>query len=549
MAGRCKNCRQVVKGDHNIVTCGREPAPIPTARAQVAENPLKPKESKSTIAGAYQKFQHHTREFVTGLDTSKPDTRKFVTGLDTSKPVVMLGANADEDYNNAKTSGPELDNPVLLDLNANFGLTLGNFGLKPREDVPCPYCGRKRGPGHERYTQCSQRIIASERGLEKPDLVPTLQPCIASPNPALPVFDEEKAMLGAELETFPAYEKWVGNHFAGSSGSAKGSGFEQASVYAATPRGGIMVENLINSPGISPHMVEKLKLLQQTALFEGKTGLEVLLFQKRAYILADAPIQQYEKLDEDFEEQLDEQKSSVETVLREQIGLRDRERNRNTVFGKNTLVEDSVCTESYIESTSEMKNSTIDGSIVRKHSKVNNSQVTNTSVYESTVEDSVVTDSLIHVGCQVDDSQVTNSKVHGRSVVISNSIINGSEFHNSVVTNSTINGAKVDGVVDDCTLGGGVWVEMGGSVVGIKVDVGNFRGDARVRGAKDVQQFVENGVVYTRYRNSNSGKFRKSYSYTSTRLDVLTGNVVFDWYTPGEGDEDKFDRVEDNPDQ
>ena len=525
MAGRCKNCRQVVKGDHNIVTCGREPAPIPTARVTTlpdtriggAYHPMPYKEPKSSVTDAYQKFKQHIPATVS---------------------LAMLGDDVEADFWRAKKSGSKLDNPVLLDLNKNLGLELGN----DKNDVPCPYCGRERGPGHERYTQCPQRVIVSEPDL---DLVPTVGSSIVSSNPAPPVLDEEKVIAKAialvEWETFPAYEQWVGNQFAGSLGEDEGSGFEQATVYAATPAGEIAVQNLINTPGIPSHLVEKLELLQQTALFEGKTELEVLLFQKRAYMLADAPIEQYEQLDKILGEQLADQKAAVETVLQ-------AHHNQNTVVGRGALVEDSVCSESYIEQYAKVSKSTILDSEVRKGAKISNSIIGGSSirrfgsVSNSTVNGSIVLGSVLN-------STILDSKITPYAE-ISNSIISNASIRSKAkVSNSVINGSNVEGSVDDCTLGAGVRVGSESSVVGIKVDVGTFGGDARVRGPKDVQQFAENGTVYTRYRNNESGKFRNRYTYTSARFDALTGKVVSDWYTPEEEDEDKFVRVESNPEQ
>ena len=63
MAGRCKNCRQVVKGDHNIVTCGREPAPIPTAQSQFKtfKKMLSTPKEVPSVNASYQKFEQLTK--------------------------------------------------------------------------------------------------------------------------------------------------------------------------------------------------------------------------------------------------------------------------------------------------------------------------------------------------------------------------------------------------------------------------------------------------------------------------------------------------------
>ena len=579
MARRCGNCRQVVKGDHNIVTCGREPAPIPTARAQVVESPLKPKESKSTtVTAAYQKFQTLENEptlvwqnygktvsevvqnpetpatILTTLSLRKNGAeivKNIVTHPNASAETVLPHINSEtnirllsvlsrskhpkvraavaahpkcplnalarfardkdvtvramvtyltmvgspsKDFAMSARKGGTLSTPVLLDLNANLGLGLGN-------DVVCPYCGRNRGSGHERYTQCPQRVIVSEPILVAPTIVPSMpQAPLLDTTKLLPVFDKKKAITQVEKETFPAYEQWVGNQFAGNLGER--GGFEQATVYAATPAGGTVVQNLINTPGIPRQVVEKLELLQQTALFEGKTGLEVLLFQKRAYMEADAPIKQLQKLDDNFEAQLSETmlagdravKYNASAVERTILETRNRELSEfDTIAGGDVNLEGTRCVETYAQKGAKVASSSLSQCFLESNSSVTGSTVTNS-----------------HIRGKISRSTVTNSKIEQPAEIF----------------NSTINGANISGIVDDSVLGAGVRVEAGGRVVGVKVDVGTFGGDARVRSGKDVQQYSENGTVYTRYRNDESGGFRNRYTYMSARFDALAGRIV-----------------------
>ena len=231
------------------------------------------------------------------------------------------------------------------------------------------------------------------------------------------------------------------------------------------------------------------------------------------------------------------------TVEYSEIGLATNVEDstvKNSSVGECTSIYRSTVNESQIGDCSRVTDSKLDNSPTGEYSKVKNSTVRNSSIeLGAKVKNSEVNNSPIGINAKILDSTVNESQIGKESKIL-----------DSTVNESQIDGAKISGVVERCVLGKGVRIEGLSEIRGVKLDAGLFStkpGTAErpmVDGPKDVQQYVENNVVYTRYRNTrylNNGERHSDHSYTMVQLHPETGKILHGkHYTPKPEDIDRF---------